>query len=208
MRALGTQPLGCTIINLVPKPPGFCNVEESSPQFLICQHQIWEIKQEASRLAYKALYSRSLTATLHRKAVMSFIVSLKHYFSFCALRMISYAVLFICLYLAQLFHYWCKEAIQNLMINFHVNLSCLNNWWGRWAQALGVSGCYSFCLILVAVLSVKPSPPPQEHTFGEDEFPSIVSFQMGNYLNTNLCSVLQNLYIHPASHMVKYLIFA
>lgn len=29
---------------------------------------------------------------------------------------------------------------------------------------------------------------------------------MANYLDTNLCSVLQNLYIHPASHVDKYLI--
>lgn len=60
-------------------------------------------------------------------------------------------------------------------------------------------------LFFVAVLSVKP---PREHAFSGRwlEFPSLASFQMGNYLNTNLCSVLQNLYIHPASHMVKYLI--
>lgn len=58
-------------------------------------------------------------------------------------------------------------------------------------------------LIFVVVLSVKT---PGQRTFWGRwlEFPSLVSFQMGNYLNTNLCSVFQNLYIHPASHMVKY----
>lgn len=59
-------------------------------------------------------------------------------------------------------------------------------------------------LIFAAVLSIKP---PREHTLGGKwlELPSLVSFQMGNYLNTNLCSVLQNLYVHPASHMAEYL---
>lgn len=59
-------------------------------------------------------------------------------------------------------------------------------------------------LIFAAVLSIKP---PENTPSGGNgfELPSLVSFQMGNYLNTNLCSVLQNLYVHPASHMAEYL---
>lgn len=32
------------------------------------------------------------------------------------------------------------------MINFHVNLSCLNNWQERWTWTLGVNSHYCFCL--------------------------------------------------------------
>lgn len=165
MHTLERQPPNHTKIILVPKVTGLRNIVESSPQILICQCQIEQIKQGVSCSAYKALYSRSLTVTLHHKAVMSLIVSLKYYFLLCILRMISYPVLFICLYLAQLFHYWCQDAIQNLMINFHVNLSCLNNWWERWAQAFGVSNCYSFCLFW-SLQQSSPSSPLENTPLG------------------------------------------